>query len=120
MAPLRPAPSLIMEKRDVPPLERAYDALISLALGLGTAISCPECGTNVVESRRSYTIDADRLVDDVDPVNDEIPVYGWHCQRCHLTRPADPTDRSHRPPDVGPVDGWIVVDAQLATRSGPV
>lgn len=86
----------------------------------GYRISCPECGADVADSRRPHTIDASRIADDVDVRGDEIPVYGWYCDRCDITMPADPTDRGTFPLNVGPTNGWLVVSAQLETGSGRV
>lgn len=86
----------------------------------GYSINCPECGTDVADTRRSHCIDAQYIVDDVAVLDDEIPVYGWKCNRCHIIMPADPSTRSPRPADVGPADGWLAVEAHLQTGSGYV
>lgn len=86
----------------------------------GYRISCPECSADVADSRRPHTIDASRITDDVDVRGDEIPVYGWYCERCDVTMPADPTDRGRFPLNIGPTNGWLVVNAQLEIDSGCV
>jgi hypothetical protein len=85
---------------------------------VGTAVRCL-CGRDVTETRKPHRVDCSYLADraTVDLEADTIPVFGWRCDVCSRVLALDPSRTDN---EFGPGDGWLTVQADLATSSGHV
>lgn len=123
MSPLPgPAPSLPDGIDDQTFLPTADDTPERPAIKTGNTVivNCPKCGVDVSGTRRPHRIDSRHIADDVEVKDDDIPVYGWRCERCRIVLPIDPSRQSPVNCSLGPANGWIAVQAQLRDETARV